>query len=238
MTDNVDILNIDMKIRLHFKEEEDNLQNYINKLHDIKEKLELKNIRSRVKNTLLDTEKKLIEHINDIQNGTMYNFYVTETAFLLEKYKDILNKPLKLNFVGKPMKNNKDKKKIVEEYIEISKKYVDIEIEKEKDKRSPYIENKIDKILCTNCKNKKEFEVVEGNIYICCLCSAQQTVLKNISSYKDIDRINISSKYMYDRKIHFRDCINQYQGETLSCVFFDEICIFLYHVIRSLFFLT
>ena len=28
-----------------------------------------------------------------------------------------------------------------------------------------------------------------------------------------MDRIVISTKYQYDRKIHFRDCINQYQGK-------------------------
>ena len=37
--------------------------------------------------------------------------------------------------------------------------------------------------------------------------------MKNVSSYRDIDRVNISSKYLYDRKIHFRDCIKQYQGK-------------------------
>ena len=42
--------------------------------------------------------------------------------------------------------------------------------------------------------------------------------MKNISSYKDIERVNISSKYIYDRRIHFRDCINQYQGKQNSTI--------------------
>ena len=52
----------------------------------------------------------------------------------------------------------------------------------------------------------------------CLICSVEQVVLKNVSSYRDINRINISSKYQYDRKIHFRDCINQYQGKQNSTV--------------------
>jgi hypothetical protein len=39
-----------------------------------------------------------------------------------------------------------------------------------------------------------------------------------VSSYKDVTRINISSKYCYDRRIHFRDCINQYQGKQNSTI--------------------
>ena len=42
--------------------------------------------------------------------------------------------------------------------------------------------------------------------------------MKHTSSYNDIDRVNISSKYMYDRKVHFRDCIKQYQGKQNSTI--------------------
>ena len=72
--------------------------------------------------------------------------------------------------------------------------------------------------MCKNCNNKKDFDIVDGNIYICHDCSAQQVILKNVSSYRDIDRVNISNKYLYDRKIHFRDCINQHQGKQNSTI--------------------
>jgi hypothetical protein len=50
--------------------------------------------------------------------------------------------------------------------------------------------------------------------------------MKHNSSYTDIDRVNISSKYTYDRKVHFRDCINQYQGKQNSTIqqkIYDEL---------------
>ena len=78
--------------------------------------------------------------------------------------------------------------------------------------------SKKDKITCNNCNNNKDFDIEEGNIYICLHCSSQQFILRNVTSYKDINRINISTKYMYDRKIHFRDCINQYQGKQNSSI--------------------
>jgi hypothetical protein len=211
MSNDVDIVDIDNKIRLNFKDEKDKLQYYKNKLEDIRNSLDYKNISNRVINTLINTDKELTEHINDIENDTSLNFYITETAFLLEQYREILHKPQKMNFMGKVNKNNKEKKNIIEQYLDIARKYVDIELNKEN------IDKKV-KITCKNCNNKKDFEIIDNNIYICVLCSAQQLILKNISSYRDIDRVNISSKYCYDRKIHFRDCINQYQGKQNSTI--------------------
>lgn len=212
-SNDVDIIDIDNKIRLNFKEEKDKLEFYKNKLQDIKYSLELKNISQRVINSLMESEKESSNHINSIENDISLHFYITETAFLLEKYKEILNKPIKVNFMGKAIKNNKDKKSIIDQYLEIARKYVDIELIIKENK-----DNKKDKIICKNCNNKKDFEVLDNNVYICIICSAQQLILKNISSYSDIDRVNISSKYCYDRKIHFRDCINQYQGKQNSTI--------------------
>ena len=71
---------------------------------------------------------------------------------------------------------------------------------------------KKEKIICKNCSGK-DFDIDEStNIYICQFCSAQQFILKNVSSYRDINRINISAKYVYDRKIHFRDTIKMLQA--------------------------
>jgi hypothetical protein len=224
MNNYIDIIDIDRKIISNFKEEEKQLPNLKKTLEEIRESLKLRNIRSRVINTLKTTENEIDEHIKNIENFTSLNFYITETACLIEKYKDILKCPTKINFIGKPVKNNKDKIKIINEYLEIARKYVNIDIDI--DQPPNEIENKKEKLTCNNCANKKEFEIIDINIYICCMCSAQQLLLKNISSYKDVDRVNISSKYLYDRKIHFRDCVNQYQGDSILCVFFAKICIF------------
>ena len=69
------------------------------------------------------------------------------------------------------------------------------------------------KMKCDNCSNGKDFELIDENIFVCKDCGAQKEVLVHSVSYKDIDRINITSKYSYDRKVHFQDCINQYQGK-------------------------
>jgi hypothetical protein len=217
MSNEINILTIDLKIRNNFTSEIEKLDLYKSRLQDINKSLEIENIKDRVKNRLLKSKTQLESHIHDIETKSSLNFYITESAELLEKYKEILNEPLKMNFLGKKVKNNKDKQRIFNEYLEIASKYVSIDLENKEIK---------DKIICKNCNNKKDFDIIDGNIYVCINCSAQQIIMKNVSSYKDIDRVNITSKYLYDRKIHFRDCINQYQGKqnsTISQKVYDDL---------------
>ena len=172
--------------------------------------LKLNYLTPRTKNALHEDITKINEHIDDITSSKSYNFYILESVEILEKYHQILKEPQKVCFIGKPIKNNKEKNKLVVQYLEIANKYIQINMES--------LTNKKEKVTCNNCNNNKDFDIEDGNIYICLNCSSQQFILRNVTSYKDINRINISSKYMYDRKIHFRDCINQYQGKQNSCI--------------------
>ena len=204
-----DILSIDAFIHDNFEKEIQKLSEYIDKLQDVESSLKLEKIRPRVLTTLEKERERLNEKISDIKNSYKYNFYIMESASLLEQYRRILESPMRMSFIGKPVKNSKEKQKVIDEYMEIARKYVEIKVE---------VAQKKNRITCENCPNKRDFDIVEGDIYICALCSAQQVVLKHVSSYKDIDRVNISSRYTYDRKIHFRDCINQYQGKQNSTI--------------------
>jgi hypothetical protein len=207
--DELNILTIDSTIQKTFEEEIKKLPEYKKKIKEIQNTLELENLYPRIKILLKKSLEELLENVNDIENHISFNFYIIETAVLLEKYKSILNTPMKINFMGKPIKNNTEKQNVISAYLDIAQKYIDIDIE---------IPEKKYRIVCENCNNKKEFDIIDNNIYICLECSAQQIELKLVSSYKDIDRVNTSSKYMYDRKVHFRDSINQYQGKQNSTI--------------------
>ena len=207
MSIELNILTIDTQIYDNFTDEKNKLSEYKEQLNTLEQSLKLQNLKPRVIQSLLNSKKNLLEHIYDIENNISFNFYVTETAEIIEKYKEILNSPIKINFMGKISKNNDEKEELIEKYIKIANKYVNITINKKYK----------DKIICNSCKSK-EFDIIDNNIHVCVNCSAQQVIMKNISSYKDIDRVNISSKYIYDRRIHFRDCINQYQGKQNSTI--------------------
>lgn len=204
-----DILSIDAKIKRDFKEDFDKLPQYKEKLLDLQITLKKETLSARSHKNLQLNITELEEKIKKISSGHQLNFYIAETAHLIEQYKKILQTPVKLSFTGKSTKNNKEKSEVIFKYLEIANKYSDIVI------TNPVKEKPV---VCNNCPNKKFFDIIDNSIYICTQCGAQQEILLHTSSYKDIDRINISAKYTYDRKIHFRDCINQYQGRQNSTI--------------------
>ena len=56
------------------------------------------------------------------------------------------------------------------------------------------------------------------NSYICRDCGMTYDFIIHQSSYRDVERVNITTKYTYDPKVHFRDCINQFQGKQNSTI--------------------
>jgi hypothetical protein len=202
----IDILSIDMKIKQTFKEESEKLVEYQEKLLDLKKTLKMPNLQFRLIKVIEKNIAHLFEKIKNINN---INFYLADTTHLLEKYKQILQTPVKLTFIGRSNIDNKEKNDVISKYLYIAQKYSDVNIE---------IPTKNSNIICNNCVNKKSFDILDESIYICLVCGSQQEIFLHTSNYKDTDRINISAKYTYDRKIHFRDCINQYQGKQNSSI--------------------
>jgi hypothetical protein len=209
----IDILSIDKEIQNKFQSKHKNYNSFKKKLEDLEECKKKEDIHSKIYKTIEASCEVLRKEIHEIETNQTLNFYISESSHVLDEYKNILKIPLKMSFVGKPIKNDKEKQKIIDKYIEIAKKYTEINLEKVK---TP--ENKKNKVICENCGNKKEFDIMDGDTYVCLECFSQQVILKHTSSYKDCDRINISVKYCYDRRIHFRDCINQYQGKQNSTI--------------------
>lgn len=208
----IDILAIDLEIKNNYHNKLKNVEEYKKKLNNLIMYDKCK-LPKKVNDSILNNCDNLKNEINKIETGEYLYFYILESAELVNEYKKILKTPLKMNFVGKSVKNDKEKNKIIYKYLQVAKKYIDVDV-----KNDNSININKDKIVCNNCKNKKDFEIVDVDTYICLECFSQQVIFKHTSSYKDCDRINISSKYEYDRKIHFRDCINQYGGKQNSTI--------------------
>jgi len=205
----MDILVIDQKIKKKFLGEQKELPKLTKNLEELYKTYRSEGLSDRIKQIVGKNIEELNSKILNISNMYDYDFYIAETSKYIEEYKIILKTPIKMSFMGKKTKSNKKKKEVINKYLEKAQKYTSIKIEFKKQK---------DKMVCNNCDNKKFFDVEENCIYICVQCGSQQQLLSHTSSYKDINRVNISSKYTYDRKVHFRDCINQYQGKQNSTI--------------------
>ena len=107
--------------------------------------------------------------------------------------------------------------KNVSKYIRVAKKYCEVELRKQVPRTM--------RIVCSICKSDK-FDIENDTTHICRNCGNQKDIFNISPSHKDTSRINTALRYTYKRKIHFKDCINQYQGKQNSNInskVFDDL---------------
>lgn len=169
----------------------------------------------------LESKFKLKSELEDSEN---LNYYLIQAVPLLDEFIETKKSLKKLSFFSNKQDNEKKNFKldsIILAYMEIVKTYFpkmyskywtyDDETNLKIGKRKKNPENIT---LCSYCKKKSdEFTFVDNQI-VCKNCGqVQQTNNENLLSFRDIERVNIGSKYSYDRRVHFRECIKRYQGK-------------------------
>jgi len=178
------------------------------------------------KNVVEDIENKIKTLKNDQQvvDNNFY-FYLLRSLPILEKYCALKKSQNKIQFVrtnSEPMTESTEAlNTLIQEYMVVLENYFPDE----------YIENQIDrkrqlgqstqkssKIRCHECNLDQDVFSICDNHFVCEKCGLVSATMQPNISYKDIDRINISSKYTYDRRTHFRDCINQFQGKQNASI--------------------
>jgi hypothetical protein len=161
--------------------------------------------------------------------------YMNEVDTIIQKYKECIERPKVSSFIGK--KNNSEDKEIASltnKYSNIinnlkessfpinsSKleyyfnKFMKSEYKKQYKNFNPFDNN----LKKATSKKKKEycecfdkFEDSNGHI-VCKNCGIVYSDNEDNINYHDFSRVNMVQKYHYDKKCHFRDTINQYQGK-------------------------
>lgn len=233
----IDIISIDKKIKDNFNEETKKLVEYKEKLFYLEQILQNQNslsISAR-KNLQLEYDS-LKEKITNIETGKSYNFYLMDSITLIDEYKNLLTQTKKIIFFGKNKISSNANKEIIKKYLQILKKYNFEHIISSQEECYPKKTKINDKketkdfkepvYTCDVCNSKKDFIKVDNTICICENCGNQIQTLGTTISYKDVNRVNLSTKYKYERRLHFRDCINQYQGKqnsTISEVIYQKL---------------
>lgn len=207
----MDILEINLNIQKFIESESINNQKFVKQLQQVNMLLNGKfNLRPGIIYKLKYLKKILTLNIEEYENLQFFNI---DVAFLIEQY-HILNKQnMVIPFF------NTNKKKLAEHTFkkqEIEKQFFEKLKEYKNLKNFEYIIqtsfiSKSSPPPCI-CGNKTEF-IREEDRAVCALCSTEQSLISNSSSFSDVGRVNMANKYTYNRKVHFRDCIIQYQGK-------------------------
>ena len=159
----------------------------------------------------------------------MYSF---KTMDILEKYKYELEKPQISTFRGTGEKpDNNELQDIILEFNSILEELKEKNIVFYSERLSYYLKkyrmntvytvfNPFEDNKITVKKKKRNFyckcfekgEDATGNI-ICKNCGKIYNELEDTVNYNDYSRVNITQRYHYEKRCHFRDTINQYQGK-------------------------
>jgi len=230
MYDEIDILQIDRTIQAGFKTTESS--NPIQIKHPGNGN---GNVPDGVQ--ISDSLKKRLdewyEQCKDKEPDTLKNFYFLDTVELVEDYKNTLQTPIKISFLDSTPnqrdsnKTNKDKTAIVHKYINKVKEYNMIDYSQLRGNTdlsncsNSNLNTGFQHQTCSLCDSRNLTESTEFTGVIICLdCGIQETTLNLANSirlnHNDSKRVNICAKYSYDKKSHFLNCINQYQGKQKS----------------------
>ena len=247
----LDVIHIHDLIVKHFDNETEKINTYEQQLAEVHKNINIDNLSVKIKKSLLQQDEKLTTIISNIKKNSKYNFYMFYAVPLIERYKELIKTPVKISFMNVKLRNNKihhEKIDIVNQYMNLLKKnqfqlndllpeeyiaeisnFQTISTNCTCDNGVVCTNCKNDVIKCQNCDNT-EFDI-DGNLFTCIVCGIQIDLINTASCIKDIERINISSKYTYDRRSHFKECINQFQAKQNQNIP-DKVFQDLYHQIR------
>lgn len=205
--ENIDIFSLDKQIKSSFQTQKINIDNLRAQLKYIKSTLNNLPNNNFTRTSLLNEYTTLKNKIYDVENDISLNLYLIESQPFLNKYTEFIKKPVKFDFLTNEVTTNGNNWEIQEQYLIIFYKYKPVTLEiniKQNDAISTNLNNE-----CEKCSSKI-FDIVDDNIEVCVNCGNYQTAIihTNIT-----ERVNVSSKYSYERISHFIKCVNQYQGK-------------------------
>jgi hypothetical protein len=202
----VNILEVDSKIRRFYEQEQAKRGYYENLLTKIESFLERKSklcLPTSLVTALSEDRRLLKDKIRAIGD---FEFYYFDTNAIISEFETIIRTPAANSFFSNGANNDilDDRKKdLVARFFTLVKNYCLENL----DFIAPAA------ILPSVHRCDQKYIIVDECTSTCIACCQEKSRLVNNSSFVDNGRVNISSKYTYDRKIHFRDCINQYQGK-------------------------
>ena len=145
---------------------------------------------------------KIKKKISAVKDRTEIKIYKEKTKDLLEQYRSTQISKRSFIFIERdPSEDEKEKEQLSKTFLIIARAYIQIDTHRNKNK----------KLICPVCQ-KSEFDTIDDNFYACKYCRRCIQLTDNGYSYKDIDRLNLSSRYTYTKRGHFKEAIDKFQG--------------------------
>jgi hypothetical protein len=182
----------------------------------------------------LENEINVLEtELEQTETHSLHHYYLLYSLPLIDQYKKLCDR--KVQYFFHTDKTNTDaesvhttKMNIIKHYLKNVRKLFSecsfystlfscdtILIDDHPSSKTNDVENTLRRIhTCQHCNAAGCSIDVFDNQSVCQECGAVlDQYAHQVTSYKDIERVNMNAKYTYDRRTHFRDCLLQYQGK-------------------------
>lgn len=149
----------------------------------------------------------LRKKIQDLETTLELGLYLFRTSFILDEYRSLISESGPRSFVSQSTDKRIDRdslrrKELISHFLCIAQEYIEIDQQAQA----------LDKIACEECGGLDFNFDEEHFIYVCKACGTEVEVLNDSPSFKDTDRVNMSSRFSYSRKGHFIDAMRKFQG--------------------------
>lgn len=208
----MDILELYSKIQTFIDDESINIEVIKNKKSQVEHLLNGQfNLRERIIYKLNIFKDTLTLQIQEHENLKYFN---VDVAPLIEQYHILNKQTMTIPFFNTNKKHliehDLKKQQIQKSFVQKLKEYTSLKNFEFMMKSYAFVPRSSPPPCI--CGNKSEF-IKDEDRAVCAMCSTEQSLISNTSSFSDVGRVNMASKYTYNRKVHFRDCIIQYQGK-------------------------
>ena len=164
---------------------------------------------------------KLTTKINLIESGFREAKYIHRTEKMLKEFNDILNQPIRVDFMGNRIFDQHDRKQaIIIEFLNVAKDYIPVQP----------IEGQKRSMLCDDCNVELQRE--DDFLFVCPMCGFAVKHFASIASYQENNRINVAQRYVYDKRAHFGDSIKKFQAKQNTTIS-DQVYHDLWDKLRS-----
>ncbi len=148
----------------------------------------------------------LRKRIQDLETTLELGLYLFRTSDILVEYRSLVAKSGPQSFVAQG--NHREdsatlrKRELTSQFLCVAQEYVEID----------HLNQPLEKIVCHDCDSFDFTFDDENSIYVCKNCRTEIEILDDSPSFKDTDRVNMSSRFSYSRRGHFIDAMRRFQG--------------------------
>lgn len=180
---------------------------------EIKEKKKILSSMKPYASSCKEIDEKINELINSLNVDCGKSVFMAETVEIVNEYKIALKNPITMSDTACPISGLKQK--LEKEYFAIANKTLLKNNWYDLDSTSLIFKNNNQRDECPVCKNsdKTLFDTDDCNRRTCTVCFTNIMTLEIGNTNLDYNRATVTGKFIYNRVLHFQECIKQFQGK-------------------------